>query len=506
MGNTPELPEQPKRPINGYELPADFLPEDAAAKTRRERTDREATRYLAAATQINIEYAQTVVARVMNEPFRALAPTFGADVAVVAKWALKALRIRALRNYILAIIFTLIFPAIALTFIWPPGVILLLIMLILAWLTVSLERWEFIHNIVTKKMLRDRFDPDEAPFPPRKSDCERLAEVAKRRDGNLVVFRGHSAFIGSGDRLRYQRILLDVSRGKEDDDGTPMDPVPFNSQDLHTAIVQAFSQETGLARKLGNIRVYERLFVNGLHIQNDERLLPDPLKPPPTSVDKDLLVAATLHPASEARTYVCVEMPGWQGQLVVTLYIRAVHTGDSLYVDWTFRVLPPLRREFLLPDHLYEKSWSGQLRSSLRLGLHETIPALLQSLSKALKAWRRPRIGQRHKSQQARAIKKGYVFNYGARRSIREDASGTLRHHYFLAQDEVMYMLLAEKTLTRAVGNFLDEHNVNLGQFDEQVKVIFDNSIKVGDISNSTGVTIGDNSSSKVNDSAKGSK
>ena len=61
-----------------------------------------------------------------------------------------------------------------------------------------------------------------------------------------------------------------------------------------------------------------------------------------------------------------------------------------------------------------------------------------------------------------------------------------------------MYTLLAQQTLTRAVEVFLKEHNVDLGQFNEQVKIIFDNSIKVGDISNSTGVTIGDNSSTKV--------
>src|SRR5690348_8267084 len=90
-----------------------------------------------------------------------------------------------------------------------------------------------------------------------------------------------------------------------------------------------------------NIRAYERLFVNGLHIQNDVQLLPDPLRPPPTSVDSALLNAAAVNPSPKARTYVCVEMPGWHGQLVVTLFIRAVYAGKSLFVKWTFRVLPP---------------------------------------------------------------------------------------------------------------------------------------------------------------------
>jgi hypothetical protein len=37
-------------------------------------------------TQIDIKYAESVVRRVINEPFRSLAPTFGVDVSVVAKW------------------------------------------------------------------------------------------------------------------------------------------------------------------------------------------------------------------------------------------------------------------------------------------------------------------------------------------------------------------------------------------------------------------------------------
>jgi hypothetical protein len=199
-------------------------------------------------------------------------------------------------------------------------------------------------------------------------------------------------------------------------------------------------------------------------------------------------------------------MPGWHGQLVVTLFIRAVHTGDSLYIDWTFRVLPPLRSDFLKIDNLYERSLQRQHRTSLRFSLRETIPALLRSPRQALRTVRWPRFGRRNTSRQSHAIKMGYVFDYGAQRSIREDACGKLRHHYFLAQDEGMYVLLAQQTLTRAVEIFLKDHNVSLGQFTEQVKVIFDNSIKVGDIKNSTGVTIGDNSSTNVNDSPKGAK
>src|SRR5215470_15084074 len=60
--------------------------------------DRETTRYLSAATQIDHDYARRVVARVVHEPYLALAPAHGADVTVVARWALDSLRRLARRD------------------------------------------------------------------------------------------------------------------------------------------------------------------------------------------------------------------------------------------------------------------------------------------------------------------------------------------------------------------------------------------------------------------------
>jgi hypothetical protein len=502
MKHSQEFPGPPEPSVNGHGNVTGAGPPGAPAQARRDGIDREATRYLSAATQIDIGYAEAVVSRVMNEPFRALAPTFGVDVPVVVRWALKALRTRAVRDYVLLGIFALVVLS-AVPLLWPLGLLLFPAALVVAGLVVSWENWERWHNVVAKQMLRDRFDPDAAPDPRPGAECERLTEVAKRRDGNLVVFSGHSAFIGSGDRLDYQRILLDVSRGKEAEDGTPMEPEEFTSQDLHTAIVRAFDCPTGLAKSLTNIKVYERLFVNGLHIKRDSPLLPDSGRPPPSSVHRDLLVEAALHPTPEARTYVCVEMPGWEGQLVVTLYIRAVHTGESLYIDWTFRVLPPLRDNFLVIDKLHERSKYRQLRTELRFGIRETFSALFLSPYNVYRTWQQPHKALRQKNRQSRAIENGYVFDYGANKSIREHACGKQRRHYFLARDEKMYVLLAQQTLTRAVEIFLEDHNVDLEWYKAQVKVIFDNSIKVGDISNSTGVNVGNKSSVKVNKSRK---
>ena len=502
-----------KHAANGHELTTGFLVGYSlgavVGQDGREAADREATRYLAAATQIDVDYARSVVDRVVHEQLRALAPNFGVNVEVVVRWAIQAVRTRATRDYSLAVILALqCFFIVVFVLWWRWAWTLFLLLVAAAWLVTSWDYHERIHNTVIKKMLRYRFKLDEAPPPPRQADRERLHAIAGRRDGNLVVFSGHSAFIGSGELVYRRRLLLDISGRKEADGKQEQRPGEFTSHDLHAAILTAFGRKDGLGKSLDNISAYERLFVNGLHIQNDTQLLPNRLQAPPMSVDSTLLKAAAVNPSPEGRTYVCVEMPGWQGQLVVTLFIRAVYAGKSLYVEWAFRVLPPIRKEFLGVDALYELPRYLQLENSLAAGLRGLVPALLGSPIQASRSWNRPRAARRARSRNLYAIDRGYVFDYGAERSIREDASGSQRQHYFLARDETMYVLLAQQTLIRTVGDFLDDHGIDLGQFNDQVKVIFEQSINynIGDISGSSGIVIGDNSSATVGGAPKGQK
>jgi hypothetical protein len=494
--------------INGYRLSEGGEANgelSAPGPDAKDIADREATRYLSAATQIDVDYARNVVSSVLNEKLKALAPTFGIDVPVVIKWALQTLRTRSVRDCLLAGVLALQCLSIAVLILWWSwSWVLFLLLCVLAWLVVAWDYDERINKVVIRKMLHDRFRLEDAPPPARKADLERIEAVARRKEGNLVVFSGHDVFIGTGKLMFRSQLLLDVIGKKKEEDGRPGgQPTKFNSHDLQIAIKAAFDRDNGLGKSLDNIRVYERLFVNGLHVRSDRRLLPNPLQAPPASVDSALLREAAINPSPEARTYVCVEMPGWQGQLVVTLFIRTVYAGKLLFVEWTFRVLPPIRDEFRGIDARYERPRYLQVEDALLKGIRDLVPALLSSPIQALRLWRRPRVASRGESRHRYAIERGYVFDYGAARSIREDASGSQRHHYFLARDERMYVLLAQQTLVQSVGEFLTDHGVDLGQFEAQVKVIFDQSVNytIGDITNSAGIAIGKDSAARVNES-----
>jgi hypothetical protein len=471
--------------------------------------DRETTRYLSARTQLHVPYADYVVREIVNERFRALAPAYGVNLVVVAKWAIGSLRRRRRRDLTLTGILAVGLGLLGLVMLlgpsWPGAITLVLLTLISGWAVGLSEYWDR-YRCVRTHMLRGRFNPDDAPEPADPEQRDRLRTVSRRRSGNLVVFQGRRAFAGSGYRVPKVGgpLVIDVSKGKggddDDDDneearGRAKDkkaakqevtPDPFTNEDVHAAIAAAM-ENLGLL----DVSVEERLFVNGRHIQGDPDYLPSPGEPPTASVNPALLRQAIQHPTPDARVYICVEMRGWQGQLIVTLFARAVHLGGSLYIEWSFYVLPPVGRVFQSIDTLADTPEFRSLCLDAARWARGTPRALVLAPFAVSRSYQKERSANRYILRQRRRIERGQIIDYGAARSLREYAAGWQRQHYFLERDEVMFILVAQEKLTRVVRDFLRSKNVDLEQLDPQIKVINDNAtnfynVRIGEATNSS--------------------
>lgn len=452
--------------------------------------DRETTRYLSAATLIDLDYARSVVARVIHEPYRALAPAHGADVTVVARWALDSLRRVARRDaaltvtLIVGILFCWLFAAVVQVSAWVVFATVVL-MFGTAFGCIACEHWVRWYRILAGQMLRDQFDVEKAPHPGTERARQRLQAAADRKSGNLVVFSGDAAFVGSGKLLGQEQIVIDTSHSKQGADDSPGDPIPFTNTDVHRAIAQAVENI-----KLPGLNVVERVFVNGKHVRGNRALQPHPLEPPIASVSEELLFAATEHPTADARSYVCAEIHGWQGQLVVTMFARAVHAGGWLYIEYSFYLLPPIASAYTRVDLLYSDSLTHRLRHTSSWSLARTVPYLLAAPFSLAKHRGEAVLWNSHESAQGYVIHRGQTFDYGALRSIREEASRHGSQHYFIKRDITMYVLLLQKSLLREMEKFLDEHNVATADFKDQAKIIIDESNKyysvhIGNVSDS---------------------
>jgi len=331
----------------------------------------------------------------------------------------------------------------------------------------AFERWVRYHGIIANHMLKHRFDPAAAPACPNPAVERRLREAANQQVGNLVIFRDRSAFVGSGRRRVYRRMVIDLRIGSRKKNGKRHAPAPFSIPTLHSAIRDAL-RRMGLA----NLEVNERLYVKGDHIAGDHDILPDPLRPPAASVDWLHLYEGANHPTPDARTYICAEMRGWKGQLVVTLFARALQTTESLYIEWSFYVLSPIKRAYLEVDRYFEASRSRQVYDCVRRGLAEGVPALFLAPAHLVHVFARRMADLLADRRLKHAIGKGYVYNYGSRPSIRE-AAQAVRGHYFLEKDQQAYVILAEQALLNCIGTFLADHKVDLELFSSQANTFF---------------------------------
>jgi hypothetical protein len=429
-------------------------------------TDWDTTRYLAVATQLDLRYARQVVSQIVGEPFRAVAPAAGADVVVVTRWALAALRRRAWRDAVLAcLLITGVVAAI-----WARTLIPIAAMVVLAACTVAYERWVRDVKILARLMLRGRFRARDAPPSSSARIEKRLAVVQQQQRGNLVVFRGRSAFVGSGREVVHDRILVNVSRGKKGKGGKRQRPIQFPTPHLHAALETALKE-----MNFSEMRVGQRLYVNGEHVAGDSRLLPEELGPPAADAPPELLYDGCVHPTPEARTYVCAEISGWKGQLVVSLFTRAVQVRGSLQVEWMFHVLPPLHTSLLLIDQQYEPRRIEQITKAAASGILRSLPSLLSAPVTLVRYVAFPLTERAHIRDQSYRIRRGYVFNYGSPRSIREAPISRRRPHDFVVGDELTFILLARHIMLRALGRFLKQHKVDMKQFEDQEQTIINN-------------------------------
>jgi hypothetical protein len=468
--------------------------------------DRESTRYLAAATQLDVPYAEKVIRKVVNEPIRALAPAYGVDVATVTRWAVDSVLRRWRRDVQLLV--TLITGVVLVWQLSQFGIAgsggAIGVTVAAAWIIVAREYWVRWYHIIMRNMLRNNFESSEAPEPRHQWVRERIDAVAARRRGNLVIFQGKHAFVGSGGRLSREHVVIDVSRGRKVKNGKQQKPKRFTNADVHAALVSGMKK-----LDFSDMKVEERLFVNGRHLKGSSIFLPQGEAAPPTaSVNPELLLEATQHPTPDARTYVCVEMPGWQGQLVVTLFVRAVHTGGSLYVEWEYHVLPPLRGWYMQVDGQFGVSTARRLWRTAVRGAREVVPALFRAPFDlaadvvdvvAAKRWHSHMVGR---------IRQGQGFDYGASSSIREDARGASRQHHFLERDEIMFVLMSQETLVREVREFLRRRDVDLGGFDKQIEEISKSTynfynVHVGGVSADSVLAIGHKASARREEAGK---
>lgn len=425
----------------------------------------EVTRHLCTAMHLDSSLAEKVVQDVVEPQRRAVAASPGVRVSVVARHALAAQRRHLLRDVLLAVLAVLILLAFAsgslgFTVLW----------LVLAWGVVLAESLIARYTVVARTLSRETFDETGGPEPADQQHQRRVAQLAAHEGGNVIVHSGFSPFVGHGVPIGGWSFALDVTKPAHAGDR----PQDFAVPELREHVVSSLE-----ALRWSALRLDDKVILAGNDLRGDDRFLPDPLAPPVSQVDTRLLGSLLVSPENRARPYLQVEVSGWDGELVASMFLRLVLLPCSLFVEASWSVLTPVQDKYHEADRLLPQPTAGQV---LRLGRQAAwafLPLTARAPGTVVAAAVSPVHRVRRDRAERRAIRADLTFDYGASVSVRELASDRDFQRYFQHLDKDMYLKIVEKRVLDSVVAFLDERGIDTAELVERSTTILNNGVMV---------------------------
>lgn len=441
VGHVPERPAAPPRWGAGHDL----------------------TRYLCAAAYLDRDYATSLVGQVAAEPHLGVAPAPACDVPVVLRHAYLANVRRNYRDLVLAALLVLAF-----IFFVQRTVIGVLLSLFFSWVTVLSFELSTRYGRHLQSLRPDRFDPSTVPPATNQAAEARIRQVGDYAAGNVTVYSGYSPFIGYGTQLESWSFALDLTRPGSS--GEP--PGEFDVQDLYEHVLRRLR-----TLAVPGLEIEERVFVDGSAIIDDQRFLPDPFRRPVTGIPQDWVDDLKRAPEDRARTYLAVHSTGWNGELVSSLFLRFARSDSNLLVEGVHTVLCPLLDRYRIIDTLMPTPGLRDVAQILSQASASTFFVLLASPARAVQAFFAEFRTRRAVRRQNKRIRQLRVFDYGARISVRQQASDTAYHRYFQKLDRSMAVKVCERRALDALVEFAEARHIDVGDLVQRQQVIVNNGI-----------------------------
>lgn len=431
------------------------------------------TRWLCAAVTLDAELEHRILENVLEEQQRAVITTPGVDLVTVLKYALAAHRRRVIRDVVLVLDLC----ALIIVLFFVRSSPLFVVLLIVAWGTVFAHRYTSQYGAVIGGLRAGKFDPGKAYSPPPGSFADRQLQriAAAGSTGNVTLYSGFAPFRGYGTPRSNWSFAIDITRPAESMTlaGHRGQPRTFSALDVYDYVKAGL-----LELDLPGIELTDRLFINGRDVHDDRRFIPEPDGPPVTSVTPDMMRQLLAEPDEWARPYLTVSMTSWQGDLVVTTFIRFLVSRTDLFVEAAHNVVAPLRAEFKAIDERDAGPDAGEFFALAGRTLIGTLPRLFGSV---------PGIFHEIGAEGRREKKRRRVAetrDYGALVSVRELAADTKWQRYFQIFDDERFVKVIEQRIFRSLAEFLKEHNIDTSSLESRMEMLINNGVMFGDNAN----------------------
>ncbi|MFD9697552.1 hypothetical protein [Lentzea sp. NPDC059081] len=340
-----------------------------------------------------------------------------------------------------------------------------------------------IRQTLLSELTRASFSPDAAPPLPASQAWlgERLAAVDEAERGNVTVYDGFTPFIGHGPLVSTWSFAL-PSLHRDSDTETV---VPLDSAELVTHVRERLAGVGAEPDELPGLFLTERAFVSGNALVMHPALLPERDQAPRQHLPADDLALLAARPHGSARHYLCAQVPSWGGEVVASTFLHFSTDGRLLYLQCDRTVLGPLWQQYHDVDRISPVLTAGAVGRMLvraASGLAGAVPRAPFRVVRDLSFhWR----WDRHRAVERAIAQQDLGYSYGARFSVREEATDTNYHNYFQKTDAAKHLKLIERHVLAALLDFLDARGVDTTEFrHRQMTILNQGIIQTGGISN----------------------
>ena len=432
----------------------------------------ETTRYLCTAPHLDDRYARRVVEEVVVDPHRAVVPSLGIDMAIVLRHCFAARRRQNVRDGLIAVILIAALPVV-LDYRGLNGLRLVVVLVALAGLVAFVDRW-ISRYLVTRQLTRGRFGHDDGP-PITAAESAQVAQALAAQQGDISVYGTYQPFVGSGFSRGGWSFAINLARGKESPGGkVRLEPLSFEVEEFYSEVERDIT-----ASGLAGLTVEKRLLVDGQNIRDDFRFLPDRAGRPVTEIGADKLLELTRAPEPLNRPYQCIRLQTWDGDLVLSVFVNFTKRGSVLLAEVQHYLLAPLQPDYRQADRLASWSLGQRLRTELRRAPRAVTATMIRAPFRTTRLVLRTGMGGQTERAALRRIKGDPEYNFGAMTSVRELAQARHYRRYFQQVDRDLNTKFIDRQVLDTIVDFLDSHNIDTSQFQEQRSMILNNGLLV---------------------------
>ncbi|GAB6897626.1 hypothetical protein [Kineosporia succinea] len=437
------------------------------------------TRQLCSAIHLNASFGGEVLNDLVYPDWKAMSPNWQVDAVALARHAAQAKQRRETRDLWLlvvtaavAIILEIALVSIFTGDLGAGGLLMLgffaLVGSYVAGFAIIWWHYRAVHDSALASIGIKGLNAVEPPPLPEEIE----GPIRSSGRANVIVFAGATPFNGSGEQIDKWSFTIDTRVGTLDPGlGKRSEPRLFESIDLHRYLLEQIPLTMENKPKTGH-----RLYVIGGHARAVGGLfrygpvLPDKdyelrFRRPVSEVRPEVIERAMRQQHRSARPYTYFEVTGWDGQVVVTLFVRVEKQGPMLEVEMAVTALRPLKPDY--GDVVKIPLGPGAHRLPLLRTVFPMVwPLLWGSPSRAVRKIRMDRQEKADRIDLDQQLEERNDLSWAAAPSLRDRTAAAANGNHFGAADERVYHNAFKRRAIDVLREFLVEHDVDVKEFD----------------------------------------